>query len=139
LRIGRVWEVRDTQKGFRDPPSPIALFDVAIHDTLTLTPGKPTGTEELHFDEALKMRDGSSGRCQADATVTVAVRYGRRGGDAAVQIDRPSLRAQRRCQPPGIAEPVLESGPVSARFVLRGDQLVAFQPAAEKRRFIPVE
>lgn len=138
LRIGHVWETRQRDKGFRTAPSPIAMFHTQVLTRLTLTEGRPTAREQLSFDERFKLRDGTEYTCRTVLTLQPQVQYGRRGGEPAVQLDRPAASARRQCNAPGVPEPTLELSPYSARFVLRGDQLVGFEPVTENRVFIPV-
>ncbi len=118
------------EKGFRTAPSPISMFAARITSSVALDPG-------VVYDETFKVGDQTF-QCQARADVHIALVYGKHVDEAAVEMRRPALRIARACNRPGFLEPVLELPAASARFVLRGDRLIPFAPATEKRSYLPV-
>lgn len=139
LRVGATWEARWAEQGFLTAPSAIALFDTRAVSRLTLTRGAKTAKETLTFDGAFKLQDGSAYACQARAEAAVSVTYGERAGEAAVEIARRALRVSRTCDKPGFPEPELVVPESRARFVLRGDKLVSFDPPTERREYLPAD
>jgi hypothetical protein len=49
------------------------------------------------------------------------------------------VQIPRECNMPGFPEPVLDLPESAARFALRGDRLVPFAPATEKRAYLPAQ
>jgi hypothetical protein len=136
LRLGKTWESSLEDKGFRSPPSPLSMFAETMTSTLQLTPGSATAVEALAFDGSFKVRD-STFHCQARATVRVYVKYGRHADEAAIEVRRPATQITRTCDLPGFPEPVLDLPATAARFALRGDRLLPFEPRTEKRAYFP--
>jgi hypothetical protein len=127
------------EEGFKQPPSPIALFRARITDTVRFVAGSPDAEETVLLEEDFKMRDGSERRCRTELKLRANVRFGRRRDEAAVEIRSPGGRAARECGRGPFAEAALELPARAARFGLRGDQLVAVEPATERRAFLPIE
>ena len=136
LRLGKTWESSLEDKGFRSPPSPLSMFSETMTSVLQLSPGSATAVETLAFDGSFKVRD-STYRCQARATVRVSVKYGRHADEAAIELQRPATQVTRTCDLPGFPEPVLDLPATAARFALRGDRLLPFEPKTEKRAYFP--
>jgi hypothetical protein len=136
LRIGKTWESSLEDKGFRSPPSVITMFSQQVTSTLTFTPESTTAVETLAYEGTFKVRD-TTYRCQARTQIRVAVLFGRHADEAAVEVRRPAAQVTRACDLPGFPEPVLEVPASAARFALRGDRLVPFAPATEKRAYLP--
>jgi hypothetical protein len=139
FRVGRTWEARIQEKGFRSAPSPISVFDVQLTSKLVFEEGQSVATEKLDVSERFEMRDGRAYACTAKTSLQVAVRFGYRREEPAVEIQRPPSALPRTCQPADFPEPEVDLPSGSARFVLRGDQLVAFAPTLEKRVYLPVQ
>jgi hypothetical protein len=139
LRVAKTWEARWEERGFRGGPGPISLFDNRFTSRIVLTRGKKTAKEMLTVDGTFKLKDGSSYVCQAQAETTVAVTFGERAGEAAVQLSIGGLRIPQKCDHPAFPEPELLVLPALARFLLRGDKLVEFEPATERHEFLPAD
>lgn len=138
-RIASFWEARYTDKGLRSSPSPIASFDRQLVSRIELTQGQTTAIESLSFEERFTLRDGGQVHCTGRLDLQVAVRYGARSGEPALELEWPALERPRECDTPGAPIPAFERPAGRARFVLRSDQLVGIEPALEKRTFLPVE
>lgn len=138
LRVGGVWQTTYERRGFESEPSPVALFTQRVESTLDLSSDAATPSETLKVQESFELRDGRRFECRASALVKVGVRFGRKAGEAAVEVTRPSVALDRTCRPPGAPVELVSvpSGP--ARFVLRSDRLVAFDPPLEKRIYLPI-
>lgn len=139
LRVGATWEARWAEQGFRTPPSLISLFDTRVTSRISLVRGKKTATESLVFDGSFKLQNGASFACQARADTAVAVTFGDRAGEAAVQLSRSALRIARTCDHSGFPEPELVVPATRGRFALRGDKLVGFDPPTERREYLPAD
>lgn len=139
LRVATMWEARGRGKGLRSPPSEISVFEIETTSFVTFERGKQTAREELTVAERFEMRDGQRFRCEATGKLTLRVNWGERSGEPAVQLTRPPTTLRRRCRPGGYPEPEVDVPHGASRFVLRGDQLVAFAPPLEKRVFWPVQ
>lgn len=139
LRVGRVWRSISEDKGLRSPPSKISVFETRTTSTLTLEPNKQTASEQLVIEEMFELRSGARFNCVARGQLRVRLRYGRVQGEAAVEVTRPPTSLPRRCQPADFGEPEAAVDSGSARFALRGDQLVAFAPPLDKRVYLPAD
>lgn len=136
-RIGVVWQSVSERKGIQSPPSKISTFQHRLSSMLRLEPGQHI-VEKLIVDEALQLRDGGKFVCRAEGQVNVRIVYGRRSGEAMVQLERPPVRLERACDPPSFPDPQVEIPGGVARFVLRGDRLIAVEPPLEKREYLPI-
>ena len=138
-RVGEAWTATELAKGLRSYPSPIAVYRMQAKSTVRFTAGKDWTQEHLEIDEAFEMRDGTRYVCRAEGRTRVDLAFGRRHGEPAVQMRRPATRLERACEPPGFPDPEVELPETTARFKLKGDQLVAFEPPVEKRVYLPVQ
>ncbi len=137
MRVGLRWRATEEAKGFNSPPAPISVFDTRVESELRFEPGVKYAVESLKAVENYELRDGSRVNCEAAAQVRSRLRFGRIAGEAVVQVERPAVRLNRRCG--GAAAPATAGlAPSVARFVLRGDQLVAIEPPLEKRVYLPL-
>jgi hypothetical protein len=102
---------------------------------VTLTPD--SAREELTIQEHVQLRAGGAVDCQTTLTHALGVRYGRRQGEAAVELLRPPLHGARVCSLGTHPEPVLKQPEHRALFVLRADALVAVEPPLEKLKYLP--
>lgn len=138
LRIGRVWQASESEKGFMSAPSPVATFQSDVVSRLTLAEKGPA-RERLEYSERFTLRDGRVASCSTTVEHDAPVAYGLKGGVPAIELEWPAARQSRACDLSGFAPPLLERRAGRARFVLRADQLVGVEPPGEKRSFIPVE
>lgn len=139
LRIGRVWEAREKETGFRTAPSPIATFQTQVVSTLTLGAGAASAPARVRYAERFTLRDGRIANCSASVELQAPIAYGLKGGMPAIELQWAAARLQRTCDLQGFSAPELEHPAGRSRFVLRDDQLVGVEPPSEKRSFIPVE
>ncbi len=138
-RVGEAWAATELVKSLRSHPSPIAVYRMQAKSTVRFAAGKDWTQEHLEIDEAFEMRDGSQYVCHAEGRPRVDLAFGRRHGEPAVEMRRPATRLARVCEPPGFPDPEAELPETIARFMLKGDQLVAFDPPVEKRVYLPVQ
>lgn len=134
LRIGERWQSTSQQRGLLSPPSPISVFVVREESRIELRPD--SARESLLIEEEIELTNGNKLLCQTRFEHALGLRWGRREGQAAVELRRPALRGNRTCQGGTHPEPVLErpGGPV--RYVLRSDMLVAVDPPREDRQYM---
>jgi len=133
LRIGETWASVTPEKGILSPPSKISVFET--HSTSELRLAKEGGTEVLQIAEEIKLRTGEVVRCTTRFEHSVVVRWGRRQGEAAVEITRPQVTGPRNCDGLHPEGPIAQSSK-KALFVLRSDNLVAIEPRLDKRVYI---
>jgi hypothetical protein len=138
LRIGRVWQARESETGFMSAPSPVATFKSDVLSRLTLADRGP-GREQLEYSDRFTLRDGRVASCASTLEQEVPVAYGLKGGLPAIELEWAAAQPKRACDVPGFTPPALERRAGRARFVLRDDRLVGVEPPGEKRSFIPVE
>jgi len=133
-RISTVWISTEVEKSLLSPPSPISVRAQTRTSRLELEAG--AGHEELSIDEQFDLRTGGTVRCRTRFEHTVNLRWGRKSGEAALEITRPALAAARSCDgaPP---ESTLSEPERRALFVLGSDQLTAVEPALDERIYRP--
>ena len=139
LRVGTTWQAMQQSRGIRPPPNVIERFERTVTSTLRLHSGSATAEEHVSVAEKLTIRSGERFDCTAESAFNVRVRYARHNGAAAVEVSRPPVVLSRRCSPGDFPEPSLEAGSAAARFVLRSDQLVAYEPMGDERVYLPIE
>lgn len=134
LRLGNLWTNVSSDKGILSPPSKVSLF--RIHRKSELRISENVIVEKLTIEEEVQLRDGPIVKCSTEFEHQVGHRWGRNHGEPAVEVVRPALSAERKCDgvhPEGpLAEPAQR-----ALFVLRSDNLVAIEPLVDQRTYIP--
>lgn len=139
LSVSSSWESRQRDKELRSEPSSISVYEVSEVSRLEFVSGASVASELLALEEVFLMRNGQSFRCRSEQRFEVAVRFAPKGEEPAVQVQRPAATLTRVCEPPGFPEPMLSLPARISRFVLRDEQLVAFDPPLEKRLFLPAQ
>jgi len=134
LRIGANWTSVQPIKALLSPPSPISVIRGSVTSRIHLT--KRDAEEELTIAEDVELRSGARVVCESTFRHPLSLRYGRKGGEPAVEITRPALNGRRVCQGPH-PEPDLVAESIVTLFVLRSDQLVAIEPKTDGRSYIP--
>jgi len=134
-RIARTWSSTQIEKSLLSPPSPISVQVSARTSRLEL--GSQLGREQLAVDEQFELRSGARVHCLTKFDHAVRLRFGRKGGEAAIEVTRPALNARRICDgtPP---EAVLSEAQRRVLLVLSADQLVAVDPPLDERIYRPV-
>jgi hypothetical protein len=125
--------------GLNSPPSPISVFKRRIDSELDLGRSEHAVRETLTIVEDFELTSGQRHRCASQAGLEVQAQFGRKGSEAAVQLGRGALSLARQCEPAGFPEATLEIPETIARFVLRGDRLIAYAPKLERREYLPVQ
>jgi hypothetical protein len=134
-RIARAWSSTQIEKSLLSPPSPISVQVSARTSRIEF--GSQGGREQLTVDEQFELRTGGRVHCLTRFDHTVGLRFGRKGGEAAIEVTRPPLRARRNCD--GSApEATLSEGQRRVLLVLSADQLVAVDPPLDERIYRPV-
>lgn len=134
LRIGSVWTNVKPENGILSPPSKISTFNNSRKSELTLS--ETSATEHLTLVESLELRDGSQVECRTEVEHALAMRWGRREGEAALELVRPPLNLSRSCTGLHPNGPVVEPSR-RVLFVLRSDNLVAVEPLLDQRSYAP--
>ncbi len=135
LRIGKTWTSTAKQRGLLSPPSVISVFEVREESTIELSPTE--ARESLVVVENIRLRTGERIACETTVNHALELRWGRREGEAVVELTRPPVSTPRVCDKPGHPEPLLERPFGAARFALRSDSLVAIEPATDDRVYLP--
>lgn len=141
LHVGHVWENDERDRGFRSAPSVIASFTSRTVTRLELPEEGNKAVEHVHVVEDLGLRSGQRFHCEASGQrpVTIAFATRRQTGEAAMELAEPALILGRVCTPGGFPEPTLTLRERKTRFALGADRLVAYEPAVDRREFIPTE
>jgi hypothetical protein len=139
LRVAEVWQSTAHEKSLLSPPSPVSVADVNTESTVRFSRDGKQAKERLIFRERFQLHDGRTFECGASAELELGVAWGRRRGEAAVQLTRPAATVLRRCVPEGFGDATLEPSAGPARFVIRADRLLAVDPPLEKRVYLPIE
>lgn len=135
-RVAVVWSSTEPTKGILSPPSPISMFHATTRSVITLS--RDQAQEELTIWEELELRSGVTIHCANKFVHPLTVRYGRKHGEAAVEITRPTLRGSRTCDG-AHPDPNFNVPRRVARFALRSDRLVAVEPSTDKRVYLPAQ
>jgi hypothetical protein len=133
-RVATTWTNATPAKGILSPPSPVSVFHTLRRSVITLAP--EGAREVLTVEEELEMRDGRKVRCSQGFEHPLVVRYGRKQGEAAVEVTRPPLSATRNCEGTH-PEPEFQEPARVTRFVLRSDRLIAVEPTTDGRTYLP--
>ncbi|HXS16737.1 MAG TPA: hypothetical protein VN764_06095 [Polyangiaceae bacterium] len=136
LRIAADWTADLPEQGLLSAPSVVSMFKNTLTSTLTLTPS--AAQERLIIEETLQLRAGGVVRCTTTIEHPLSIRYGRRQGEAAIEIVRPAVHTPRTCSVGTPPEPMLDQPERRALFVLRADTLVPVEPPLEKRKYLPM-
>jgi len=139
LAVSSEWESSQGDKGLKSEPSKVSVFESRQLSHVSFQRGSATAQEHLIVEENFRMRDGQTFVCRVELKTPLSVRFARRGPDPAVELTRPAANLLRQCDHPGFPEPTLVIPGAAARFVLRNEQLVAYEPPLEKRVFLPVQ
>jgi len=134
LRISTTWLTSLPEKGILAPPSKISLFDNLKQSEITL--GPQSASERFVLHERLELRNGSKITCRTEFNHTLQYRWGRRQGEAALQLVRPQMSGPRSCDAPHPDGDFYQASQ-GALLVLRSDSLVAVEPLVDKRVYIP--
>ncbi len=134
-RIGHEWKATTADQKLMSPPSPLSMQRSQRESTLTLT--AQSVREDFVVSEELELRTGQHVHCQTTFSHALKARWGRKNGEAAVELIRPQLQATRNCDGPH-PEPVLAEPARRALLVLRSDVLQVVEPATDKRQYLPV-
>ena len=139
LGISSVWQALEEAHGTRGPNHKVAVFDLRQRTTLTLREGQPSAEEKIEIKERFEMKNRSVYECRARGLVKVRVRFGRKSGEPALEVQRPSTIMARTCMPSDYPEREIQLAGGSSRFRLQDEQLVGFAPINEKRVFLPLQ
>lgn len=135
-RVGSAWASTVEERGTPGGRRSLARYRSVQTIRLLLT-GSERGEEEVDAREELELTSGGRVVCSAKGARPVELRFGRRRGEPALEVVRPRLLLRRSCQGGRPPDPVLTIPAERVRFVLRADQLVPFEPAGERRVFLP--
>ena len=139
LAVAPVWQALEEEHGTRGPKHKVAVFDLRQRTTLTLREGQPSAEEKIEIKERFEMKNRSVYECRARGLVKVRVRFGRKSGEPALEVQRPSTIMARTCMPSDYPEREIQLAGGSSRFRLQDEQLVGFAPINEKRVFLPLQ
>lgn len=134
LRISSGWTSTEVEKSLLSPPSEISVLTISRKSDVTLA--HDSARESLLIEEEVETRSGATIRCQTQFEHPLGLRFGRKSGRAAVELVRPALVGQRRCDSPH-PEPTISEPARRALFLLRSDQLVAVEPPLDDRIYRP--
>ncbi len=137
LAIAPVWQALEEEHGARGPNQKISVFDLKQRTTLTLREGQRTAEEKIEVKERFEMKNGAVYECRARGLAKVQVRFGRKAGEAALEVQRPSMLLPRTCAPSDFPERELQLSGGTSRFLLQDERLVGFAPPSERRVFLP--
>ena len=134
-RIASAWTSTQVERSILSPPSPISVRAATRISHIEFTSG--AAHEQLVIKEQFDLRAGGTIQCQTTFEHALEVRWGRKSGEAAVEVIRPPLAGARSCDgtPP---DPTLSEPARRALLVLGSDQLAAVEPALDERIYRPV-
>lgn len=135
LRIGETWSSSHAEKAILSPPSKISLSNTIVRSEISFS--QNSARERLTIQEEVSLRSGGTIHCETTFEHALRLKWGRKQGEAAVKLQRPSLSGPRACNGPH-PELVISRPSAEALFVLRSDELIPVEPPLEKRRYIPL-
>jgi hypothetical protein len=134
LRIGSTWVNIEPLRGILSPPSDVSVFNTLRKSEVVLS--ADSATETLIIEESLELRAGGKIECQTEFNHSLTMRWGRRKGEAALELVRPPVHGPRSCSA-AHPEGDLSEQAKRAIFVLRSDNLVAVEPLVDQRNYTP--
>lgn len=134
LRIGRSWVSTRPSDGILSPPAAISVFHTTVTSRIALT--GDSAEETLTFHEEVSLRSGGEVTCDTTFHHPLAYRFGRRHGDAALEVTRPPLSGQRSCQG-SHPEPMLSAPGYRMLMVLNADTLTVTEPKTDRSTYLP--
>jgi hypothetical protein len=137
LAVAKVWQALEEEHGAGGPKHKVASFDMKQRTTLTLQPGQRVAEEKIEIKERFEMKSGAVYECRARGLSRVQIRFGRKNGEPALEVRRPSSVMTRTCVPSDFPDREIQLGGSGSRFLMRDEQLVGFAPPSEKRVFLP--
>lgn len=139
LAIATVWQALEEEHGARGPNHRVSVYDLKQRTTLTLRAGQRLAEERIEVKERFELKNGAAFECRARGLAKVQVRFGRKAGEPAVEVQRPSLLLARTCSPSDFPERELQLSGGTSRFLLQDERLVGFAPPSERRVFLPLQ
>jgi hypothetical protein len=137
LAVATVWQALEEEHGARGPNHRIAVFDLKQRTTLTLREGQRIAEEKIEIKERFELKNGGVFECRARGLARVQVRFGRKAGEPALEVQRPSMLLPRTCAPSDFPERELQLSGGTSRFLLQDERLIGFAPPGERRVFLP--
>ncbi len=137
-QLGKHWVSRWDERHIYESPHPLTVATLTASTQLDFAQQGQV-FEELTIEERFELRRGPPVLCRSELRVPVRVRFGQRNGETAVELSRDTIVLARKCnslEPAGVPRDLPAS---VAMFVLRGEQLVAVEPAGDRRRYLPTE
>lgn len=136
-RIATRWtESLIEESRIENDPNGIASFSVRIERTLELGPG--TEAREIVLrDETFRTVTGGAFHCSAQGIVPVVARAAWDRGLIRLTVDSDAALLQRSCREPGFPVLAKRMGPRSTVYLLRGERLVAIEPATARNELLP--
>lgn len=135
LRLSERWASTSADQSLLSPPSPLSVVQTKTTNELTLGPSQ--GAERIVVDETIELRAGGRITCSTAFETPVRVRYGRREGEAIVEVTRGALAARRACSTPH-PEPNLVLPESRLVLLLTADTLRVIEPRVDRRAFLPL-
>lgn len=136
LRIGSQWTSSRPDQGILSPPAKISMFRSQRKATLSLSPS--SASETVVLSEDVELVAGGKVHCQTEFEAPLKARYGRRNGEAAIELSSSDFQVERRCNG-AHPDPYLRLSAWRRVLVLRSDQLVVVEPTTDKSVFLPAD
>ncbi len=134
LRLSARWSNAAADQSLLSPPSAISVIQSTTRTELSL--GETSGTERVIVAETVEFRSGGGLRCETTFESPVRLRYGRREGEAIVEVTRGAIAAPRRCSG-AHPEPTLRLPESRVVLLLTADTLKVIEPRVDRRSFLP--
>ncbi len=136
IAVGKSWTETNKAEGFIDD-SDIAFIRTTDQFVLRLKEGSRIGLVEITREELMRTRDGREFHCEVVGVVQASLRSDWKVGEPTLRVMTPEASLRRKCREPGINRPIKQFSPIDVTYVLRGDRLIAIEPARSRSSLLP--
>lgn len=136
--VGKNWREMHLAQAYTPTPD-VAFIKTEDSFTLHLQAGSPTATVALDRKELIRTPQGREFHCNARGAIQAAVEYAWRLDEPELKLTMPGGELPRTCEEPGFPHRTKVVLPLNATYVLRGDQLIAIEPAPLRSVLNPMD
>jgi hypothetical protein len=137
-RVSQRWFELVEEEGFlSNDPMGVVSYEVKVNRRVELGEGAKAA-ESVEREELFRMTTGKEFHCKSKGALPAEVTYTWKNGEVHVLLDRGAGQLPRDCAEPGFPVPAKEVRRARTLFVLRGDRLVAIEPATARSVLLPM-
>jgi hypothetical protein len=136
VQVAAHWVSREQERRSFEGAGGVTASSTITTSDLDITSEKNV-RESLTIEERLTLGSGTEVTCKSQVTVGLGARYSRREGQPTAELTRPVTPLVRSCSSPPPTGFVAEVPAARWVVVLRGEKLVAVEPATNRRQYLP--